>query len=125
MAAPTASVLRDGTEVKIPARELVPGDVILLHTGDRMPADARLLEAVNLQIEEAALTGESAPLAKRRSSTIWIRSARRLRARLLWWLPSSSRWDWCADSPSWRCSSLALRWRWRLCPKPCPPSSPF
>ncbi len=58
MAAPTASVLRDGAEVKIPARELVPGDVILLHTGDRMPADARLLEAVNLQIEEAALTGE-------------------------------------------------------------------
>ena len=38
---------------------LVPGDVILLHTGDRMPADARLLEAVNLQMEEAALTGES------------------------------------------------------------------
>jgi len=64
MAAPTASVLRDGTEVKIPARDLVPGDVILLHTGDRMPADARLLEAVNLQIEEAALTGESVPVEK-------------------------------------------------------------
>ncbi|MBM3179993.1 MAG: cation-translocating P-type ATPase [Chloroflexi bacterium] len=64
MAAPTASVLRDGAEVKIPARELVPGDVILLHTGDRMPADARLLEAVNLQIEEAALTGESVPVEK-------------------------------------------------------------
>ena len=64
MAAPTASVLRDGVEVKIPARELVPGDVILLHTGDRMPADARLLEAVNLQIEEAALTGESVAVEK-------------------------------------------------------------
>lgn len=64
MAAPTASVLRDGVEVKIPARELVPGDVIILHTGDRMPADARLLEAVNLQIEEAALTGESMPVEK-------------------------------------------------------------
>ena len=64
MAAPTASVLRDGMEVKIPARELVPGDVILLHTGDRMPADARLLEAVNLQIEEAALTGESVAVEK-------------------------------------------------------------
>ena len=58
MAAPRGSVLRDGSEVKIPALELVPCDVILLHTGDRMPADARLLEAVNLQIEEAALTGE-------------------------------------------------------------------
>ena len=64
MAAPTASVLRDGVEVKIPARELVPGDLILLHTGDRMPADARLLEAVNLQIEEAALTGESVAVEK-------------------------------------------------------------
>ena len=64
MAAPTASVLRDGAEVKIPARELVPGDIILLHTGDRMPADARLLEAVNLQVEEAALTGESIAVEK-------------------------------------------------------------
>ena len=64
MAAPTASVLRDGAEVKIPARNLVPGDVIILHTGDRLPADARLLEAVNLQIEEAALTGESVPVEK-------------------------------------------------------------
>ena len=42
MAAPTATVLRDGVEVKIPARDLVPGDVILLHTGDRVPADAAL-----------------------------------------------------------------------------------
>jgi Ca2+-transporting ATPase len=64
MAAPTASVLRDGKEAEIPARDLVPGDVILLHTGDRIPADARLLEAVNLQVEEAALTGESVPIEK-------------------------------------------------------------
>jgi Ca2+-transporting ATPase len=64
MAAPTASVFRDGVEVKIPARDLVPGDVILLHTGDRIPADARLLEAINLQVEEAALTGESVPVEK-------------------------------------------------------------
>lgn len=64
MAAPTASVFRDGIEIKIPARDLVPGDVILLRTGDRVPADARLLEAVNLQVEEAALTGESVPVEK-------------------------------------------------------------
>src|SRR4030042_2592299 len=64
MAAPTATVLRDGVEVKIPARDLIPGDVILLHTGDRIPADARLLEAVNLQVDEAALTGESIPVEK-------------------------------------------------------------
>ncbi|CAG1008359.1 H+-transporting ATPase [Anaerolineales bacterium] len=64
MAAPTAAVLRDGVEVKIPAKDLVPGDVVILHTGDRVPADGRLLEAVNLQVEEAALTGESVPVEK-------------------------------------------------------------
>jgi len=64
MAAPTATVLRDDAESKIPAREVVPGDVILLRTGDRVPADARLIETVNLQIEEAALTGESVPVEK-------------------------------------------------------------
>lgn len=64
MAAPTATVLRAGNELEIPARDLVPGDVILLRTGDKVPADARLIETVNLQIEEAALTGESVPVAK-------------------------------------------------------------
>ncbi|GIV88675.1 MAG: ATPase [Chloroflexus sp.] len=64
MAAPNATVLRDGSEQSIPARELVPGDVVLLRAGDRVPADLRLIEAVNLQIEEAALTGESLPVEK-------------------------------------------------------------
>ncbi|MEW5742351.1 MAG: cation-translocating P-type ATPase [Myxococcota bacterium] len=64
LAAPNASVLRDGAEVRVPAREVVPGDVIILHTGDKVPADARLLEAVNLKTEEAALTGESVPVEK-------------------------------------------------------------
>ena len=56
--------MRDGAETKVPAREVVPGDVIILHTGDRIPADARLIEAINLQVEEAALTGESVPVEK-------------------------------------------------------------
>ncbi len=64
MAAPTASVLRDGLETNIPACDLVPGDIIFLRAGDKIPADARLIEAVNLQIEEAALTGESVPVEK-------------------------------------------------------------
>jgi Ca2+-transporting ATPase len=64
MAAPTASVLRDGDEMEVPARALVPGDIILIAAGDRIPADARLLQAVNLQTEEAALTGESLPVEK-------------------------------------------------------------
>ena len=64
MAAPTATALRDGEEVVIPARDIVIGDVILLRSGDKVPADARLIEAINLQIEEAALTGESLPVEK-------------------------------------------------------------
>ena len=64
MAAPTATALRDGEEVVIPARDIVIGDVILLRSGDKAPADARLIEAINLQIEEAALTGESLPVEK-------------------------------------------------------------
>ena len=64
MAAPTARVLRDGEEAVIPAREVVPGDVIVLRAGDRIPADARLTQAVNLSVEEGALTGESEPVQK-------------------------------------------------------------
>jgi Ca2+-transporting ATPase len=64
MTAPSAMVLRDGKEIKVPASEIVPGDIVLLYTGDKIPADARLVEAVNLKIDEAALTGESAPVNK-------------------------------------------------------------
>lgn len=64
MAAPTARVLRDGQECVVPARDLVPGDVVLLRAGDRIPADARVVQAVNLAMDEAALTGESAAVEK-------------------------------------------------------------
>lgn len=64
MAAPTAKVSRDGAEQSIPAHELVPGDVILVSAGDKVPADARLLEAFNLKADEASLTGESVPISK-------------------------------------------------------------
>ena len=67
MAAPTASVRRGGKEAEIPARELVPGDIIILRTGDKIAADARLIEAVNLKTGEAALTGESTPVEKKDS----------------------------------------------------------
>ena len=60
-----AIVLRDGRQVSVPASRLVPGDVVLLASGDRVPADGRLLESRNLRIDEAALTGESVPVAKR------------------------------------------------------------
>jgi Ca2+-transporting ATPase len=64
MAAPIASVLRDDKEIEISARELVPGDIVLLRTGDKIPADARLIEAINLKTDEASLTGESVPVDK-------------------------------------------------------------
>jgi Ca2+-transporting ATPase len=65
MAAPMATVVRDGTEQSVPAREVVPGDVIVLHAGDKVPADARLVEVASLNADEAALTGESVPVEKR------------------------------------------------------------
>ncbi len=64
LAAPTAEVIRAGAPVVVPTREIVPGDVIVLSTGDRLPADGRLLEAVNLRVDESPLTGESTPVAK-------------------------------------------------------------
>ncbi|WP_127477026.1 cation-transporting P-type ATPase [Sulfurivermis fontis] len=59
-----AMVLRDGHRREIPAEELVPGDIVLLQSGDKVPADLRLIKVRNLQIEEAALTGESVPVEK-------------------------------------------------------------
>lgn len=59
-----ASVLRDGVRHSLPAEELVPGDIVLLEAGDKVPADLRLIKVHNLQIQEAILTGESVPVEK-------------------------------------------------------------
>ncbi len=64
MVSPESRVVRDGTIRKIPVRELVPGDIILIEAGDRIPADARLMEAINLETVESSLTGESHPVSK-------------------------------------------------------------
>ncbi len=64
LAAPEANILRDGHRSSIPARELVPGDIVYLEAGNYIPADVRLLETANLRVEEAALTGESIPSRK-------------------------------------------------------------
>ncbi len=60
----TAHVLRDGKTVRVPAYQLVPGDVLSLMAGDRVAADARLIQAAGLEVDEASLTGESLPVAK-------------------------------------------------------------
>ena len=65
LSAPTASVVRDGVETEVPARELVPGDLVVLEAGDRIPADGRLVETGALRVVESALTGESVPVNKR------------------------------------------------------------
>ena len=64
LTSPEATVIRNGTEKRIPSTYLVPGDIILLQTGDRIPADARIIEEFNLKVDESSLTGESMPVQK-------------------------------------------------------------
>ena len=64
MLSPEARTLRDGEPRMVPSEELVPGDIVLLESGDKVPADLRLIEVKNLRTEEAALTGESVPIDK-------------------------------------------------------------
>ncbi|EGT31362.1 hypothetical protein CAEBREN_29375 [Caenorhabditis brenneri] len=61
---PTCHVLRDGKETMMLARELVPGDIVMLNTGDRIPSDLRIAESFSLQIDESSLTGETEPKHK-------------------------------------------------------------
>ncbi|MDU6063650.1 MAG: cation-translocating P-type ATPase [Anaerococcus sp.] len=64
MSSPEASVIRDGKKIKVKAEELVVGDIVVIETGDIVPADMRLLESSNLQIDESSLTGESVAAEK-------------------------------------------------------------
>ncbi|GEO43531.1 hypothetical protein SAE02_76790 [Skermanella aerolata] len=64
MAAPSVRVIRGGVVRKLPARDLVPGDLLQLETGDVVPADARIVDSIGLRLQEAALTGESEPVEK-------------------------------------------------------------
>jgi Ca2+-transporting ATPase len=64
LAAPKAKVRREGKVLVVPAKQIVPGDLVILEAGDKIPADARLMEAANLKVNEASLTGESLPVEK-------------------------------------------------------------
>ncbi len=61
-------VVREGDDKEVPAKKLVPGDIIVIKAGDKIPADARLLEVANLKVDEASLTGESVPVSKQKAS---------------------------------------------------------
>ena len=69
MLSPTITVLREGREQEIPSKELVPGDMLLLEAGDKIPADARLVESHSLMCDEASLTGESVPVGRDKATT--------------------------------------------------------
>jgi len=64
LAAPESTLVRDGERQRVPAQDIVPGDILLVEAGDRIPADARLIEQANLRADEAPLTGESVPVPK-------------------------------------------------------------
>lgn len=76
---PRAVVRREGKEKEINATEIVPGDILILHTGDQMTADARLIEAISLEVNEAPLTGESLPISKQTES---LRAGKALAERI-------------------------------------------
>lgn len=70
LAAPRAKIIRDDELKEIPAEDIVPGDVVVIEAGDRIPADGRIIKANDLQVDESMLTGESMPVAKKASSSL-------------------------------------------------------
>ena len=72
MTSPTTTVLRDGQPKQVPTVDVVPGDIILLKPGERVPADAKLLDAVGLEVDEASLTGESFPVPKDADAAVQV-----------------------------------------------------
>ena len=72
LAAPVAHVVRGGSPVQVPAAHVVPGDVVVLDAGDRVPSDAHLFDSADMQLDESLLTGESVPVEKRDGDTVFM-----------------------------------------------------
>jgi Ca2+-transporting ATPase len=115
MAAPEAEVLRDGHRLKIPGRELVPGDVVRLEAGNFVPADVRLFESVNLKIDESSLTGESVAVEKQ-ATTVLVPDAPvgdRNNTAFMSTMVTYGRCCWpCCTFRSCRRRSTPCRWVW-------------
>ncbi len=75
MVSPEATVIRDGVEQKIEAKNLVPGDLIVIREGDRIPADGKVVEVGDLKVEESALTGEPYPVEKEKDAPVFLGTA--------------------------------------------------
>jgi Ca2+-transporting ATPase len=101
LSSPRALVIRDGERVRVAGRDVVRGDQAVLAEGDRVPADAVLLECMNFSVDESALTGESVPV--RKTPVEGHRSRRR------WAAPAATRRRGCSPARSW---SRATAWRW-------------
>jgi len=105
LASPRARVIRGGQHMEIESPEVVPGDIVEIDTGDFIPADVRIIEAANLQIEEAALTGESVPVNKDPALVLGDKT------------PSATDATW----PTWarlRRTGAGARWSWRRACRP-------
>lgn len=89
LSSPKANVIRGGKKVIVLSEELVPGDILLLHTGDLVPADARLLESYNLKAEESSLTGESLPVEKD-ANKIFLSTRISVNGAIWFFLPAQS-----------------------------------
>ncbi len=102
MLAPTASVMRDGKRQKVAGESLVPGDIVLLESGDKVPADVRLLRAHGLAVQEAILTGESVPVEKAwrlLPPLRWWEIGPAWRSAVPWWQPVRARAWWSRPAP--------------------------
>lgn len=72
MLMPEAHVVRDGKRIKVPSSDIVPGDVVWIHSGDKVPADGEVIDANRMFVMEAMLTGESVALNKKETDTVFM-----------------------------------------------------
>lgn len=116
-----AIVLRDGRERTVPSDNVVPGDVVLLDAGDKVPADLRLIRLANLRVDESALTGESVPVLKETAELPAATPVADRRNMLYSGRSSLPELGWASRWPPGRTPSWATFTDWSLRPRNWPP----